>query len=80
MLVEWICSFYDIIQVILLYATICKIFYERSVLCSAKADRYRYRFSVWSMRRSRDFYFDGAENCSAWALSAHILPLVRRWR
>ncbi len=38
MLVELICSFYDIIQVILLYATICKIFYERSVLCSAKAD------------------------------------------
>ncbi len=32
-------------------------------------------FSVWPMRSWRDFYFDGAENCSACAHSAHILPL-----
>ncbi len=29
------------------------------------------------MCSSWDFYFDGAENGSAWAHSAHILPLVR---
>ncbi len=29
------------------------------------------------MRSKRDFYFDGTESGSAWAHSAHILPLVR---
>ncbi len=28
------------------------------------------------MRSRRDFYFDGTENGSSWAHSAHILPLV----
>ncbi len=28
------------------------------------------------MRSSQDFYFDGAESGSAWAHSAHILPVV----
>ncbi len=33
-------------------------------------------FSVWPMCSRWDFYFDGAENGSAWPHNAHILPLV----
>ncbi len=42
--------------------------------------KYRHQpisFSVWPMCSWQDFYFDDAENGSAWAHSAHILSLVR---